>query len=194
MVKYHPGSSYDRPNVYSVDLKSGAVLVSVRRPSELALVHTGLGDVAIAANGAATVSCENGVLRVANITGRGDSLKVQFAPGGGEGAPNPKTVAIKTGFEFVFADHRLGRSDIRPVDGVARRHSKVLENGYAAVSEFSVESLLSSSELIANMSQKSASTQDRQILGDMSKMAAVLNYVNGTQGFVAEASVGPMDQ
>jgi len=194
LVKYHPGSSYDRPDVYSVDLKSGAVLVSVRRPSEQAMVHTGLGDVALAANAAATVSSENGVLRVQNITGRGESVKVQFARGSGEGVPGTKTVAIKPGFEFVVSDHRLGRSDIRPVDGVARRHSKVMENGYAAVSEFSVESLLSSSELIASMSQKTAGAGERQILGDMSKMAAVLNYVNGTQGFVAEASVGPMDQ
>ena len=192
LVKYLPNSTYDRPNVYSVDLHSGTVLVSVRRPSEQALVHTDRGEVAIAANGDAVVSCVNGLLRVQNITGRGNSVKVEFSSG--QGMPSPKIVAVKTGFEFVASDHRLGRAEIRPVDGIARRHSKVLENGYAAVSEFSVESLLSSSELIASLSQKSAGVGERKILGDMSKMAAVLNYVNGTQGFVAEASVGPMDQ
>jgi hypothetical protein len=55
-----------------------------------------------------------------------------------------------------------------------------------AVSEFSVESFLSTSQLIAQMAQEQ-SPQVKQNLAAMSKMAAVLNQLNGVQGFVASS-------
>jgi hypothetical protein len=182
LVRSEPGTEFSRPNVYVVDLQKGAVLLSVRRPSNVALIQTPLGEVSVAANGDAMVRFEDGLLRIDNLDGRGESVMVKFD--GKLGSAKP--LAIAPGFEIVAGDHTLGRSDVRPSDGIARRHSKVLEGGKIAVNTFSLQSLLESHSLIAGMNQSQSGTKERKILGDMSKMAAVLNYVNGTQGYVAE--------
>jgi hypothetical protein len=72
---------------------------------------------------------------------------------------------------------------LRPHDGISRRRTKVLNQGYVALSEFSVESVLHTSSLIANMTQKESDAKEKRIISDMSKMAAVLNQVNGSSGY-----------
>ncbi|HEY9869088.1 MAG TPA: hypothetical protein V6D08_07970 [Candidatus Obscuribacterales bacterium] len=181
-VRAVEGSEFSRPNPYTVDLRSGAVLVSVRKPSHLALVSTKYGEAVIAANGTFMIQCAS-PLRVLNIDARGDNVKVKIKPM--DGLPE-KVVTLAPGYELVVGPEKLGRQDLRPSDGLARRHSKILENGHMAVSEFSVESFLTTSQLIAQMAQEQT-PQVKQNLAAMSKMAAVLNQLNGVQGFVASS-------
>jgi len=184
VVRFAPGADYTKSAPHIVELRSGQILVSVRRPSRFALVYTPLGEVAIRADGDVLITARAGSARVMNIDGRGENVMVKLDKGpfvGGE----RRTAAISPGCELVASRGRLERSHMRPADGIARRHFKMLEGGHVAVSEFSVASVLSRSTLIANMAQELSGKKVDRIIADMSKMAAVLNQINGTQGFVA---------
>lgn len=181
-VRATPGSQFTRPTPYTIDLKQGSVLISVKRPSETAIVKTPLGEIAISSDGDAIVTYENGQLRVMNLDGVGKSVVAKIIP---PGQADP-TVALAAGYELVASDHKLTRAEMKPKDGIARRHFNILENGQMAVSEFSVESAIHSSTLIADLKQNVSGVKERRILGDMAKMASVLNYVHGTQGFRPE--------
>jgi hypothetical protein len=180
VVKAVPGTEWSQSNCI-VTVTRGQALVSVTAPTERAVIKTAYGDVAVDKGASVMVSLAS-PLRVFNLDGRGDRVKVKVTsiPG-----LENKLVSVAPGYELVVGPEKLGRSDLRPGDGLARRYSKVLENGHMAVSEFSVESFMSTSQLIAQMAQKDAGSKEKRILGDMSKMAAVLNQLNGVQGFVA---------
>jgi hypothetical protein len=89
------------------------------------------------------------------------------------------------GHEIVSSDHALTRADLHPHDGIGRRRFGFVESNVLAVSEFSLESVLTSSDFLVDLSQKTSGIKERRIMGDLSKMAAVLNYMNGQQGFVS---------
>lgn len=182
LVRSRPQAEYNRPSVYSVTLNKGDILVTVKRPSNLAIVTIPYGKVSIASDGDAVVSFNNGILRVQNIDGLGKSVCAQVKPPGTE----MKTIQLAPGFEFVAGDRKLGGLDLRPKDGIARRHFKFLEGGHLAVSEFSVDSAIKNSDLIADIRQNTTGVKERRILSDMSKMAAVLNYTRGEGGFSEE--------
>ena len=93
---------------------------------------------------------------------------------------------ISGGYELIAGQEKMTRSTLRPKDGIARRYQKVLENGHLAVSEFSIESAINSCDMLVDLQQKTSGVKERRILSDMSKMAAVLNYKNGSQGYTAE--------
>jgi len=138
LVRARPLAEYVRPSVYSVTLNKGDILVTVKRPSNLAIVTIPYGKVSINADGDAVVQFNEGVLRVQNIDGLGKSVCVQVQPPGTE----MKTVQLAPGFEFVAGNRKLLPTDLRPKDGIARRHFKLLEGGHLAVSEISVDSVI----------------------------------------------------
>ncbi|MFA6208796.1 MAG: hypothetical protein WCT03_18770 [Candidatus Obscuribacterales bacterium] len=179
------GAQFTKPNGYTADLKSGDILVSVKAPSKLAFVITPLGTIAIGANGDVMVCYNNGVLRVLNFDGEGKAIKVKLDKGPFAGDADP-TVVLACGYELVAGTEKMTRSTLRPKDGIARRYQKVLENGHLAVSEFSIESAINSCDMLVDLQQKTTGVKERRILSDMSKMAAVLNYKNGSQGYTTE--------
>ena len=179
------GAQYTKPNSFTADLTSGDILVSVKSPSKIALVKTPLGSIAIGANGDVMVSYNNGVLRVLNFDGEGKAIKVQLDKGSLAGPADP-TVVLACGYELIAGQEKMSRATLRPKDGIARRYQKVLENGHLAVSEFSIESALNSCDMLVDLQQKTNGLKERRILSDMSKMAAVLNYKNGSQGYTVE--------
>lgn len=184
-IKQTEGTSFEKLGKYVIKLVKGEILVSVKRPSQTAIVNTPFGAISISANGDVIIKIENGVQRVTNLDGTGQTIKVQLNQGPFAGPQDP-TVALAPGFELIASSTKLTRSNLRPRDGIARRHFKVLENGHMAISEISVESVLRASDVVADFRQKVTGSKDRRILSDMSKMAAVLNYKNGTQGFTVE--------
>lgn len=177
-------TSYTRPSPYLVNLTSGRVLVSVRKPSNLAVIKTPMGEVALSANGDVLVSYRDDALHVLNLDGIGKSVRVRLSEG--PFAHKEEKVSLSPGSELVAATHKLTARDLHPPDGIARRHFKVLESGNMAVSEFSVESVMRNVSMIVEMAQNTTSIKDRRIIGDMSKMAAVINYMNGMQGYTEE--------
>ncbi len=186
-VRYKPGTQYKVINDYLVDLTQGEIFVSVKSPSKMAMVKTPFGEVAVGANGDVLVSFNNGTMRVMNLDGTGHQvIKVQLNQGPFGTPQTDPTVTINAGYELVAADRTLTRTDMRPRDGIARRKFKLLENGHMAISEISVESVMKANDVIADIRQNATGVKERRIMGDLSKMAAVLNYRNGTQGFSVE--------
>lgn len=181
MVRKEDATLYTRPSPFTVDFKYGRILVGVKKPSNAALVYTPLGQVAISANGDVLVSWKDNVLRVDNLDGTGQTVKVRLDKGIFAG--HPAQVAIAPGFEITASEKTLTAHDLHPHDGVARRHFRTLQNGKFAVSEISVESAIHNVSAIVQMSQQTQGAQDRKMLSDMSKMAAVLNYMHGSDGF-----------
>ncbi len=174
-------AQYERVSPAFIDFKSGEILVSVRKPATMGFVQTPFGTIAISANSEVILSMLNGVLRIINLDGMGRNVKIKLAEGPFEG--DTKVVSLKPGFELVVGGEKLTRRDIRPRDGLARRHFQLMAKGHLAISELSVASILESSNLLADLKQSITGSQERRIIGDMSKMASVLNYMNGTQGF-----------
>lgn len=185
VLKFKDGSVWTKPNDYTVDLKSGEILVSVKAPSKMAFVITPFGTIALGADADVYISFKDGVLRILNFDGDGMALKAQLDKGPFAGPADP-TVTVACGYELVASQNKISRAELRPKDGIARRFSKVLENGHLAVSEFSVESALKSCDMIVDLNQKVTGVKERRMLSDMTKMAAVLNYKNGTDGFKVE--------
>jgi len=179
------GAVYSKINNFTADLKSGEIIVSVKSPSRLAFVKTPYGEIAIGANSDVMISFNNGVLRVLNFDGENKVLKIQLNKGPFGGPADP-TVTIAPGYELIASDKVITRAEMRPKDGIARRFAKSLENGHLAISEFSVQSAASSISMLVNLQQSTTGVKERRIVTDLSKMAAVLNYRSGTDGFTVE--------
>ncbi len=173
-VKWAPLSEFTKPNLYSVNLNAGQVLVGVKKPSNTGMIITPIGSVAIFSNSDVLVSYKGGVLRVSNLDGLGDTVRINF---------NGKVYSIPPGVEFVGSDKKLTRQDLHPGDNLARRNAQVIQGENAAIIEFSVESTLEGSNLVANLQTSSAGDKERRMLNDVSRMAAVLNHLAGTEGF-----------
>lgn len=184
IVAYKQGSEFSRPGNCSVHLESGDLLVSVRKPSRLAQITSKLADASFSSDADVEVRLSDGVLRFINLSGLKEKVLIKVPAG--IISDSPKVFAIRPGFELVIGDHELKRPELRPSDGYARRFHKRLENGQLAISEISVESILRNSDLVADLKQKDNGAKERRILADMSKMAAVLNQLNGNSGFTAE--------
>ena len=189
LVRAEQDTHYSRPSPIAVELKVGAVLVSVRRPSQTAFVKTDLGKIAITANGDAIIKNTDGVVRVMNIDGMGKSVRVKLEGGPFVGS-DTKVVALKPGFELVAASRHLTRHDLRPKDGIGRRKASVVLKGFAAINQFSVDTLMQSCDLVVAINQKVTGVKERRILSDMSKMAAVLNMMDTApgKGYVREVN------
>lgn len=165
-----------------VKLNVGEVLAACRRPSRIGHIETKFGSIAVLPNSSVLIGYHSNLLRITNTNALGKRLRV-FLNTGPFAGDAKRVISLKPGYELVVSNSRLTRANLRPNDGIARRHFQVLEKGHLAVSEVSVESIVKSSDLIANLRQNINGVNERRILGDMSKMAAVLNHMNGTQGF-----------
>lgn len=185
---------FTRLSPHSVQLRNGSILVSVRRPSSVALVSTPLGDIAINADSDVLISYEEGVVRVNNLTGLGKNVLIKTAESSVSARINgkqvtepvestPVTMSFGCGYEVSLGEEKLSHAHLRPSDGLGRRHFQIINDGKMAVCQFSVESALSNHDLIAQLISKQSGAKERRILGDMSKMAAVLNHMNGTHGY-----------
>jgi hypothetical protein len=189
LVEGDDASLFVKETGHSVKLDRGQILVAVRRPSHVALIKSPLANISLAADGDIMVTYDQGgLIRIMNISGRGTVCKIKLDPSIWAGEKQT-LLSIKPGFELVGSISKVTRPDIRPADGVARRGSKLIANGHIAVSGVSIQSVLGSNAIIAKLNQKD-DKQDRRIIANMSKMAAVLNYVNGEEGYKVEGSTG----
>lgn len=182
VVKWRPGSEFQRPQKAMITMVSGELLISVKTPSHLATLTTPFGKVALSASSDILADFEDGVLRLKNMDGLGVKVKVKLSTGP-YASRKPFIVALAPGYELVAADHKLSRLELKPHDGVARRFVKVLEEGQLAVAEFSPASALNVASTLVDLRQSAGSVRERRALSDMSKMAAVLNYRMGETGF-----------
>jgi hypothetical protein len=170
---------------YAVTLKDGQLLVGVRKPSQIGMIVTENASIALYSNaqGAdALVTTKDGVVRIANLDGIGENVTVQLN-GSVFAKLNRRSFSLRPGFELLASVNPLTRKDLRPSDGIGRRQTQLIENRYVAISQFSVESAMKNSDLIASIQQKDTGSKEKRILADMSKMAAVLNQVGGTWGY-----------
>lgn len=187
-IVYHAlaATDYTHPNPYTLNLKQGQLMASIRKPSQLMLISTPYGDIAVTSDGDVLVRFDNGVLRVMNLNSHGGHVEISLYIGPFAGPGDPM-YQLAVGYELVAADRKLTRADLRPPDAIGRRGSRVFENGRVATSQFSLESVLDNSELISEMKQSAAGTKEQRILTDLSKMAAVLNVVNNNPYFESTA-------
>lgn len=181
------GTEFTHPNNFEITMDSGEMLVSVRKPSHNMLIENPFGTVSGVADADAIIKISDGVIHVFNMNVQRGALQVKLDRGHFAQPSLDPILQISPGFELVASDHKLTRADVRPPDGIGRKNTRVMADGYIAVSTFSLESLLNNSEMIADMNQQAAGTKEKRIVSDLSKMAAVLNYVNGAGGFEATA-------
>lgn len=184
LMQKAPDADAVKETPYTVKFVSGTIIVSVRKPSLLGMVETPLGRVAVFGNADVQISYKDGVMRIQNLDGVGNNLRVSLSKGPFGG--NPVILALAPGHEIIAADRKLTRADLTTNDGILRRTPKLIGDGKIAVSQFSLESLLSNSALIAQMNQKETGSKEQRVLADMSRMAAVLNHVNGVEGYKAQ--------
>lgn len=184
IVKYKPGSVYEMTSNTAVKLGNGDFLVSVRRPTKLAIVTSKFAKAYFSPDADLEIRTSDDCVRYVNLSGLKQKVIIKVNE---DVLPQAKTrvFSVMPGYELVLGDHRLHRAELRPHDGYARRCYKTLENGQMAISEISVESVLKNSDLVAELGQTKTDVKEKRILADMSKMAAVLNYVNGTAAFEA---------
>ena len=181
-------AKYEKTTSYSVNLVSGTIIVSVKRPSQVGLISTDIADFALSADGDAVISSVNGVVRILNTTARGEACRIKLL----NPSPNAKNkiFAVRPGYEFLIGKEKLRRRDLKPSDGIARRRFKVFDDGKIAISEFSVQSVLQGSDLIAHIAQQYNGAKEKRVLADMSKMAAVLNHVHSPHGYTTAGNTG----
>lgn len=184
-VRAAKDAKLDQMNPDLVKLHTGQILVAVSHPSKSALVQTYLGDISIQAEGQVLVSFDNGLLRVKNLIGQGNKVTIRLDKGPFSGPADP-VYAISTGYELTAGNRKINVADLHPADGIGRRGVHLLAKGYLAISQISLSSVLASSDLLAEMAQQTSGAKEKRLLSDLSKMAAVLNYVNGSAGYVAQ--------
>lgn len=185
LVKFTPGTVFSRPGETAVAIEQGALLVSVRKPTKIGLIESAVAEASVGANAEILVSYLDGIFRLTNLTGHGENVKIRLK----EPIGAVKTISLKPGYEFLVGDRPLRPADLRAADNLARRRCKPMEDGRIAICEVSVDSALQSCELVANLNREESQRKSMRILSDMSKMAAVLNYVRGGEGFRAEPQV-----
>lgn len=178
LVQGEADAETHRESPYLVSLIRGTVLASVRRPSTMGMLTTPIGKVSFAANSDAFITYNDGVLRVKNVDGLSRTIRVQLSSGPLSG----KIYSVQPGYELVVSDHKLTRADLRPNDGVLRRQAQTFDDGYAGASQYQVESALSASTVVAQLSTKTGDAKASRVLTDMSRMASVLNHVQGGAG------------
>ena len=84
------GSKFEQNEDGSLQLTSGKVFVSVRKPSRLAIIGTPHASISVAGDGDAIVSFEDGLLRVLNLSALGERVKVDIH----EAAVSAKIIAL----------------------------------------------------------------------------------------------------
>src|SRR5262249_18280642 len=100
---------------------------------------------------------------------------------------NAAAYAVDTGNELAAGTRKVTVADLHPADGIGRRGARLLSKGYLAVSQISLNSALYSSDILLQMSRQPQNEREKQVVHSISKMAAVLNYVNGAGGYVTQA-------
>jgi len=202
IVKPKSGCDMERPAPADVQLTSGTVFVSVRKPANMLFVTTPHGVVSVSQDAEAIISFRDGLLKVMNLSAFGERVKVRIHHASVSATINGQTfadgaaasegivMAVKYGHELVAGDRALSEADLRPADDVGRRRTAMFENDHMAVSEFSLTALLRDSEFLSDLGQNTdpsnqSSQHERRVLKDLAKMAAVLDCVNGESGYVA---------
>lgn len=186
LVRVTAETVFQKTASYSAKFESGEMLAAARKPTRLAFVDFAYGRIALSPDSDIMIKNVGDVVHIVNFDGRGETVKIKLAESSGS-EQNAKVIALAPGYELVVGNRVLKHHDVRIADGCARRHFKMLDNGKIAVCEISTESVLTRSAVVAELKPQEAD-KERRILADMSKMAAVLNYVNGTNGFKADAA------
>ncbi|MBU6454501.1 MAG: hypothetical protein KGS72_22220 [Cyanobacteria bacterium REEB67] len=193
IVKADSCCDFARPEPGNIDLSSGRLFVSVRKPARLAFINTPHAIVAVYADAEVLVTFRDGVLKVVNLSGIAERVKVKIHHASvtatingtsyGEARTEGIVMAVKLGHELSASDRPLSAADLRPADGCPRRRAALFENDCLAVSEFSLEGALNQCELLKQLNNQPRGSREKKIFGDLAKMASVLNYFNGQGGF-----------
>lgn len=178
-------TKYHKLNPYTVKLDEGTVLVAVKRPSKLGLVETVVGKIALYSNGDVLVETKGDLLKIMNLDALGRNCRVNLTAPHFQSWKN-HIFDLKPGYELIACSRPLTRAEMRPKDGLMRKQTRLVESDHLAISQFHLETALSRFDLIANLNREASSALEKRVITDMSKMAAVLNAVEGYNGFQME--------
>jgi hypothetical protein len=167
--------------------------IAYRTPSSSCLsalknttVRTGLGDVYAKKGAVVSIVYENGMVRVAALSGPGD---VRVIAGG-------RTIALAPGQELLLADRQITSEESHPSDGVGRRnitHHDLGDGIVACISDISIVSMIQNAAHMRTL-RKPASQAERAVLGQMIKTAAAIEHITRDRGrYEARPAVKRMD-
>jgi hypothetical protein len=184
LVRAEDDASFKLNDDGSIQVQSGTVYIASRKRNVPLVIKTAAGAVAVRGSADLLVSNNDGVLRVANISARGTHCRLALNESiiGHQSGP----MALAAGYEVVAASRPLLRGEFRPADNIGRRGAASMAGGRIVVNEFSTESFVSGSKIIAAMTGETRTAQQQQVLATLPKYAAAIDYLNGSDGYTVE--------
>jgi hypothetical protein len=151
-------------------VSQGEVFVDAFAPVQLstesAFIHAGKGALA-------SVKCIQGNTYIKSCSPRG-TVFVEVAG---------KSIELNPGEELLVTDHKPDASEVRPADGLGRRHCQTtaLAGRYITLSDFSIITLLSNTDSMTDLVH-SRDSQSRRLVDRMLKTAAAVDLVMKYKG------------
>lgn len=169
-----------QPGVF--ELQAGQLLLSSGKRSVPVTVKLRSGhQVIVEKNADVLVSVDGDVVRVNNLTGVGNNVKVQLAADSSE---KSTVLSVDAGFEFVAKKFATQPADVRPDDGVARRNTVVADNGKFGISEVHAPTLIRRNDLLRSVFGAKGGS-DKKVADNILKVAASIATVRGYDRFDA---------
>lgn len=162
-------------------LGTGVSLIAADRLSHQSTFKTIYGEIVLPQNTEAVVEICDDCLRVFNLTALKEPLLL-YVPARLPAAQR-QAITSMAGTELVVSREPIHEHQLLVEDQVARRNLTKIADNYG-VCQFSVETLFSRADYLSPLLKKLAPGLKAELMNKWSKVAAVLSFTHGRNGFM----------